>query len=72
MDRGDSVPIGEILWGKEKHEANSWRAKQSDAEHERQEQILWLECLKSSILDGETDSAIEALDAAIKMLRGKL
>lgn len=36
---------------------------------ERRGQILFFEALRDSIKDGELDSAIESIDAAIKLLR---
>ncbi len=33
------------------------------------QQILWFDALLDSILDGDTESAIEAINAAIKLLR---
>lgn len=41
-------------------------------EDEIRNQILWFEALRDCIEDGETETALETIDAAVKLLKKKL
>lgn len=41
-------------------------------DEETQNQILWFEALRDCIEDGETEVALETIDAAVKMLKKKV